>query len=71
MQDLRVLCSEVSNRFGTMLIVFGVLENMILHVFSKFHFFGVVCKFFIWNGPLGKIQIVSGPCLSCPAPSKT
>ena len=28
--------SEASNRFGTMLIVFGVLDYMTLHVFSEF-----------------------------------
>ena len=37
--DMDWSVSEASNRFGTMLIVFGVLDYIILHVFSKFHFF--------------------------------
>ena len=30
--------SEASNRFRTMLIMFGVLDYIIRHVFSEFHF---------------------------------
>ena len=37
--DMDWSISEASNRFRTMLIMFGVLDYIILHVFSEFHFF--------------------------------
>ena len=54
------------NRFGTMLIVFSVLDYMILHVFSKFHIFVSYANFSIGmvlhpaSDRFGTMPILSG-----------